>query len=217
MKAQTGWRDAYRYGPICAFAIGLMAFAILAAEGAFSRGGVAALSGATLVIATVTSRAGKEQRRVFASFAISLMAAVTILAFADVLSATFVSIAAGAFSTATVVAVTGGLIRLVRNRGVTVQAVAGGLAIYILVGLALAFTVDVAARVGRPAYFANGSDGTLGEHVYYSFTVMTTTGLGDFAPATQFGRALAAGEMLFGQIYLVTVVALLVSNMRHRD
>ena len=105
-------------------------------------------------------------------------------------------------------------VRLVRARGVTVQAVAGGLAIYLLIGLVFAFAVAVFAKYGDGAYFTNGKDGTLGQQAYFSFTVMTTTGLGDFAPATQGGRAFATLEMLFGQVYLVTVVALLVSNLR---
>jgi hypothetical protein len=217
MIAPMAWRDSFRYGPICGLAIGLMAFAILFNEGAFVRGGIAALSGAMLIVAAITSSAKPAERRAMAVGAVALMGAVTILAFADVLSATAVSIAASAFSTATVVAVVGGLARLVRERGVTIQAVAGGLAIYVLVGLVFAFVIDVAARTGANAYYGEKGDGTLSEHVYYSFTVMTTTGFGDFAAATQFGRMLAAAEMLFGQIYLVTVVALLVSNMRRRS
>ncbi len=45
---------------------------------------------------------------------------------------------------------------------------------------------------------------------------MTTTGYGDFTPATAFGRAIAVVAMLVGQIYLVTVIAMLVGNLRRR-
>ena len=42
---------------------------------------------------------------------------------------------------------------------------------------------------------------------------MSTTGYGDLTPATSLGRSLAVFEMLIGQIYLVTIVGLLVGNM----
>ena len=42
---------------------------------------------------------------------------------------------------------------------------------------------------------------------------MTTTGYGDLTAAHDLGRSLAITEALIGQIYLVTVVALIVSNL----
>jgi hypothetical protein len=56
----------------------------------------------------------------------------------------------------------------------------------------------------------------VGEKVYFSFTVLTTTGFGDFTPATAVGHALAVIEMLTGQIYLVTVIGLLIGNFAAR-
>ena len=54
--------------------------------------------------------------------------------------------------------------------------------------------------------------------MYYSFTVLTTTtGFGDFTPATDaLGHAIAVIEMLTGQLYLVTVIGLLVGNFAAR-
>jgi hypothetical protein len=113
-------------------------------------------------------------------------------------------------------ALVGGLLRLVRERGVTVHAVAGSLAIYLLVGLLFAWVVDVVAAVQSTPYFAQGSSGTEGQRVYFSFTVLTTTGFGDLTAATPVGRALAVLEMLIGQLYLVTVIGLVVTNFRGR-
>ena len=47
---------------------------------------------------------------------------------------------------------------------------------------------------------------------YFSFTVLTTTGFGDLTPAAGIGRLLAVLEMLLGQLYLVTVISLLVGE-----
>jgi Ion channel len=45
---------------------------------------------------------------------------------------------------------------------------------------------------------------------------MTTTGFGDFTPATPAGHAIAVIEMLVGQLYLVTVIGLLIGNFASR-
>ena len=42
---------------------------------------------------------------------------------------------------------------------------------------------------------------------------MTTTGYGDFVAGTEPGRALSVFEAVVGQVYLVTVVALIVANL----
>ena len=45
---------------------------------------------------------------------------------------------------------------------------------------------------------------------------ISTTGFGDLAPATGIGRALTVLEIVLGQLYLVTVVAVLVSTAADR-
>jgi hypothetical protein len=71
-------------------------------------------------------------------------------------------------------------------------------------------------HLGDAAYFADGTDGTESQRAYYSLTVLTTTGFGDFTAAQPLGRALAVLEMLVGQLYLVTVIGLLVGNFAAR-
>ena len=43
---------------------------------------------------------------------------------------------------------------------------------------------------------------------------LATVGYGDYTAATDLGRTVAASEGLLGQIYLVTVVAVIVSRLR---
>ena len=118
--------------------------------------------------------------------------------------------------TGTIIELVGGLVRMLRERGVTVQAVSGALAIYLLLGLFFTLIVSAAAHASSADYFKQGTDGSESEHVYYVFTTMTTTGYGDLTPAHSFGRTLAVVAMLVGQIYLVTVIAMLVGNLRRR-
>ncbi len=51
------------------------------------------------------------------------------------------------------------------------------------------------------------------DFVYYSFVTLTTVGYGDLTASTGIGRMLSVTEALVGQLYLVTVVAILVSNL----
>jgi hypothetical protein len=85
-----------------------------------------------------------------------------------------------------------------------------------LVGLAFAFLIGTLATGESSPYFASGTDATQNARVYFSFTALTTTGFGDYTAATRAGRALAVLEMLVGQLYLVTVIATLVGNLRHQ-
>ena len=58
--------------------------------------------------------------------------------------------------------------------------------------------------------------GRTGGSSLYSFTVLTTTGFGDYTAAQPFGHALAVLEMLIGQLYLVTVIGIVVANFASR-
>ena len=110
------------------------------------------------------------------------------------------------------VALGGGLLRLIRDEGVTIQAVAGALAVYLLVGLLFASAISFLAAIQGSSFFAQGGHVTNGDRVYYSFTVLTTTGFGDYTTATPAGHAIAVLEMLIGQLYLVTVIGILIGN-----
>ncbi len=55
----------------------------------------------------------------------------------------------------------------------------------------------------------NGTD-----FLFFSYTTLTTTGYGDLVPAGQVGRMVSGLEMMLGQVFLVTLVAGLVSLWR---
>jgi hypothetical protein len=106
-----------------------------------------------------------------------------------------------------------GVVRTLRKRGrVTVEAVFGVLCLYILLGMFFAFLYGSIDRLGQP-FFAQDVQATVSRCLYYSFTTLTTVGYGDLTSLTSLGHTLSVSESLFGQIYLVTVVAVLVSNL----
>jgi hypothetical protein len=206
----------HRYGIVLALAIVEVVFLIVAAEGAGSRAIGLVLAAGMLIVVVMTSRSERTVRETAAG-GIGLVTLVVALLVAVQAAPKWI---ASALSIVVVLVTLGqlvrGLVRLLRTRGVTVQAVAGALAVYLLLGILFAFAVGVAAKAGSHDYFAQGTDGTQSQHVYFSFTAMTTTGFGDLTPATRVGRALTVLETLTGQIYLVTVISLLVGNLRRR-
>ena len=52
------------------------------------------------------------------------------------------------------------------------------------------------------------------DFLFFSYTTLTTTGYGNLVPAGTVGQSVAVLEMLLGQIFLVTLVAGLVSLWR---
>ena len=206
----------FRYGATLALAVAVAIFALTAPDrrGAWTVELFAA--SAMLLIAVITSRAPRRTRRVAAVALVLAGIGATLGAGLGHISS---SVALGWIAVllaATVAVLLSGLVRLVVERGVVLQAVFGALAIYVLLGLAFGFIIGaVATGISQP-YFDSGTDGTQSARVYFSFTTLTTTGFGDFAAATRGGRALAVLEMLVGQLYLVTVIATLVGNLRRQ-
>jgi hypothetical protein len=205
----------YRYGAVLVLTLAMTTFALAAPEGAGTRAIELAAAGATLFAAMLTSGARPSVRR---AATVVLGVALVLVAVAAVAGAPrgMLALAATAVANAVTIAVIlGGLVRLVEDRGVGVQAVFGALAIYLLVGLTFGFLIGALATASGGGYFVQvDDDATQSQRVYFSFTTLTTTGFGDLTAATRGGRALAVLEMLIGQLYLVTVIATLVSNLR---
>jgi hypothetical protein len=206
----------YRYGAVFACGAAALVFLVIAPAADWSRAVALALEGLALLVAVATSRARRQERRARAT-AVGAAAALLVLGVAvglvPTVAATGLSALAGIAAS---FALVGGLIGLVRQRGVTLQAVAGALAIYLQVGLIFAWVIGFVAHVDSAPYFEQRGDGTQSDRVYYSFTVLTTTGFGDFTAAEPVGRALAVVEMLGGQLYLVTVIGVLVGGLAGR-
>ena len=106
--------------------------------------------------------------------------------------------------------------RLVRNPEVNGQSLIGAACVYLLMGLFFALIFSLTAYITGSQFFGSISRPSLGDYIYFSYITIATVGYGDLAPVTTLGRMLAATEAITGQLYLVTVVALLVSNYRAR-
>ena len=66
--------------------------------------------------------------------------------------------------------------------------------------------------LGAAPFFEGVAHATANEYLFFSYTTLTTVGYGNLIPAGNLGQTFAMLEALFGQIYLVIVVAQGVNN-----
>jgi hypothetical protein len=206
----------FRYGAVLLLTIGVAIFALVAPEGGAVRTIELFATGAILFVAVLTSRAPRATRRTAGlAVAIAVLGAGIAAAVGNP-NASWAFAASALLLALTAGVILSGLVRLVIGRGVVLQAVFGALAVYVLVGLTFGFVIGAIATGSSTDYFASGTDATQSTRVYFSFTTLTTTGYGDYTAATRGGHGLAVLEMLLGQLYLVTVISILVGNLRRR-
>jgi hypothetical protein len=104
---------------------------------------------------------------------------------------------------------------LIRRQVVDLRTVLGAVAIYLLLGMAFAFTFrTIALNGGGGAFFGETGEGTNANFLFFSFITLTTTGYGNLVPAGNPGQSLAVLEAIIGQLFLVTALAKIVSAWR---
>lgn len=102
------------------------------------------------------------------------------------------------------------------ERRVTLHSVMGALTVYLLAGLIFAFVYGVLDEIVSGPVLSNLGSNKHPEEVYFSFITLATVGYGDITPLVPVARMTAVLEALFGQLYLVTIVAVIVSNVGAR-
>jgi hypothetical protein len=108
--------------------------------------------------------------------------------------------------------------RLVDHPVISLNTFYGAVCVYLLIALLFATIYGLIALLADQQFFAQlpnvlPKDTPQLDYVYFSFTTITTTGYGDFTAAIDIGRMTAVIEMILGQLYLITVVALVVQNL----
>lgn len=101
--------------------------------------------------------------------------------------------------------------RTLQHRQITHETVFGALCAYVLVGLLFAFVYLAVDELRDGPFFAQAGEHSQSEFLYFSFVALTTLGFGDLSPAEGLPQALTVLEALTGQIFLVTLVARLVT------
>ena len=100
--------------------------------------------------------------------------------------------------------------RVLHHRRVTYETVLGALCAYVLLGLLFAFVFLAIEELGEP-FFVQPGDHPQPEFLYFSFITLTTLGLSASTPSAGLPQALTALEALVGSVFLVTLVARLVT------
>jgi voltage-gated potassium channel Kch len=101
------------------------------------------------------------------------------------------------------------LFRISQHRVVTVQTVMGGVAAFALIAFVMA-AVYHGLDLLTEGPFLNGVTSP-GDYTYFSFVTLTTVGYGDLTAATDLAKRLVVVEAFCGQVFLITLVARLVS------
>ncbi len=140
-------RERFRYGIVFLLTLALVVFLIAAPSADWSRAVALAIEGIALVVAIATGRERKQLRYRTAAVVGVAMALVVV----GVGTGTIpheLTYMVGVLATAAVpIVILRGFLRLLREQGVTVQAVAGALAIYLSVGLGFAWIIAFIAQV----------------------------------------------------------------------
>jgi hypothetical protein len=193
--------------------------ASVAVQGAVPPGGaqevvVNALLGAGLILAFHIARTSRMLVMLACVVAFGGLTVAVLRAATDTVGAAEASVVSATLVAFGPPAVAVGVVRDLRASGrVRVAAVTGVLALYMLLGMLFAFVYAAIDRLGGAPFFDGGATVTASHCLYFSFTTLTTVGYGDLTARTDLGHTLAIFEALIGQIYLVTVVSLIVSNL----
>jgi hypothetical protein len=107
--------------------------------------------------------------------------------------------------------------RVLHHRRVTWETVLGALCAYVLIGLLFAFVFLAVDDFRGAPFFAQPGPHDQGEFLYFSFVALTTLGFGDLSPSEGLPQALTVLEALVGSVFLVTLVARLVTLWVRED
>ena len=128
-------------------------------------------------------------------------------------------------SVAFIAAITIALLSYVLDwHAITTDKVFGAVAAYILIAFTFASLFSFLQLAEPSAFYADPNsqpDGRLAwqDMVYFSFTVLTSTGFGEIIPATKMARSLIILEQVLGVMYVAFLIARLANlyNIKRRD
>jgi hypothetical protein len=166
----------------------------------------------TSVVALISAHARPGGVRIAIGLSLLTIALAAIGAFSD--DRTWLNVASVVQILLLTVAMGAVLRRVVMAPEVGSRTILGALSVYAVLGILFTFLYGVIERVQGGAFFEGHPDPTGSDFLFFSYTTLTTTGYGNLVPGGQPGRLIAGFEMMAGQIFLVTLVAGLVSLWR---
>ncbi|MDX6635019.1 MAG: hypothetical protein QOF06_1222 [Solirubrobacterales bacterium] len=169
----------------------------------------------TSVVALASSHV--RARAVRASIWLSALTVILVATAAAADEKTFLNIASLIQICLLAVAMAAVLWRVVSSAEVGSRTILGAISVYTVLGILFTFAYGTIERIQGGPFFEGVSHPTGSDFIFFSYTTLTTTGYGNLVPGGQPGRMIAGLEMMLGQIFLVTLVAGLVSLWRPGD
>lgn len=206
-----GAADAY--GLVLAFLLALLVLPAVLPDEPWSRVLLACVAVASILLALASSRIPRW-----------LLLVVTILAALVPLTAAlrnrgtgYTAVESGILAALMLITAGAILNRIARHRKITLRTLYGAIAVYLLLGIAFSFVYQGLEQQDDDAIKGTAIDDRNG-YTYYSFVTQTTVGYGDIVPVNKAARTAAIFQMLSGQVFLVVIVARVVSMLgRERE
>jgi Ion channel len=206
----------YRYGWVLLLLAATFVVMAAGPPDAWTRVLTVFLQGLTLLAALLASRVSRRLFRIASVVAlVALVASLTSVVVSSSPDPSSVFFLLNLLLVATVPVV---IARALWQRAIVdVQTVLGAVCIYVLLGMMYAFVYAAINGLSSGDFFVQTSHATTPDFLYFSFITQTTVGYGDFTARGDLGRALSVLEALTGQLYLVTIIAVLVSRLGQRS
>ena len=105
--------------------------------------------------------------------------------------------------------------RVFRSGGISIYRIYGAVAVYLLLGIlwgeffVMAYLLDPSSFYFDPA--TQRGEPPISELIYFSFSTLTTLGLGDIVPVGPVTRSMVTLEALVGQLYPAVLLARLIT------
>jgi Ion channel len=178
------------------------------------------LQGAAMMYALLTSRAPRAVVWLAGFLFVVGIVVTLVVAAVDAGDSTTLLVWSAVRAGLTVIALVAIVRRLAAHPFVSGETLMGALCVYLLLGLLFAASYGLLEAVNGAPFFAQTASSSWIDRLYFSFATLTTAGYGDLTASSDVGRVVAVGEAVLGQLYLVSVVAVVVGNLgrsRHAD
>src|SRR6476469_3581159 len=169
----------------------------------------------TSVVALVSSHVKARVVRASISLSVLTIALAAIAAISD--ERWFLNFASLIQICLLTVAMAAVLWRVVTSVEVGSRTILGAISVYTVLGILFTFLYGTIDRIQGGPFFEGVASPAGNDFIFFSYTTLTTTGYGNLVPGGQPGRMVSGLEMMIGQIFLVTLVAGLVSLWRPGD
>ena len=203
-------RIANAFGLVLVLVVAIYVLGSLVSFSGWGGFALAVTTGTCAVVALISANARRGLVRVAASGAVA--GAIAAAASALGAGSGWAGIAALIEVALLAIAAAEVLGTVVTEREVGFRTILGAISVYVIIGLLFTYLYVAVDQVQDGLFFGEAIQ--TGDFLFFSITTLTTTGYGNLVPAGQPGRMLSGLEMLIGQIFLVTLIAGLVSLWR---